>query len=348
MIFKGVRLATQQEERSRLAFLRRLGKDADVRLAWPFKPRTDNGHNGEEHRCSTGDACPDFLCVGAQKAGTSWLYRQLEAHPDFWMPPVKELHYLNSLNRTRRFGSPRSRDECDVCFLESIKNLSDQSYIDLENYGQLFRHKGAHLSGDISPAYSILNDEIIERAVNYFPNLKVIFLARDPVERAWSQLSMGLRLGMISRFDATDAEEVIRNLLNPGVLARSHPSKTVARWKRYVRPEHFRVYFFDDLEKNPAELRREILHFLGGDPDKPSGQWKPGDNNDAGTDKPRITAKVRARMAQFFEQELRACAAELGGHAKSWPTRYGFSLLLYFWDLLDDSIDLFFWCDWIC
>jgi hypothetical protein len=53
-------------------------------------------------------------------------------------------------------------------------------------------------------------------------------------------------------------------------------------------------------------------------------------------------------MAQFFEHELKVCAAELGGRAKSWPARYGFSLLLYFWDLLDDSIDLFFWCDWIC
>jgi len=50
---------------------------------------------------------------------------------------------------------------------------------------------------------------------------------------------------------------------------------------------------------------------------------------------------------KFFEHELKASAAELGGRAKSWPTRYGFSLLLYFWDLLDDSIDLLFWCDWI-
>jgi hypothetical protein len=229
-----------------------------------------------------------------------------------------------------------------------MKDLSDQSYIDLENYGQLFRHKGALLSGDISPAYSTLNDEIIERVVNHFPDLKVIFLARDPVERAWSQLSMGVRLGMISRFDATDAEEVIRNLLNPGVLIRSHPSKTVARWKRYVRPEHFRVYFFDDLEKDPAGLRRKILHFLGGDPDKPSGKLKPGDNGDAGSEKLRLTPKVRARIAQFFEQELKACALQLGGAAKNWPTRYGFSLALYFWDLLDDSIDLLFWCDWIC
>src|SRR5437762_9137707 len=283
-----------------------------MRWTLPFKPRVGDDRNGEEHHRSNGEACPDFLCVGAQKGGTSWLYRQLEPHPDFWMPPVKELHYLDNLNRTRRFRPPRSRDGCDVCFLESMKNLSAQSYIDLQNYGELFRHKGALLSGDISPAYSTLSDEVIERVVDYFPNMKVIFLARDPVERAWSQLSMGVRLGMISRFDATDAEEVIRNLLNPGVLVRSHPSKTVARWKRYVRPEHFGVYFFDDLEKNPAELRRKIVHFLGGDPNKPSGHLKPEDNNDAGRNKLRLPHKVRARMAQFFEQELKACALELG------------------------------------
>jgi hypothetical protein len=33
---------------------------------------------------------PDFLCVGVPKAGTGWLFDQLNAHPDFWMPPVKE------------------------------------------------------------------------------------------------------------------------------------------------------------------------------------------------------------------------------------------------------------------
>ncbi len=218
-----------------------------MRLAWPFKSRNGNrrngshrngnhrnGHDGygQESNGGTGQACPDFLCVGAQKAGTSWLYRQLEPHPDFWMPPVKELHYLDNLNRTKRHRPPRSKDERDTCFLESIKDLSMRSHIDLEEYGQLFCYKGPLLSGDISPAYSTLNDEIVERVVNHFPNVKVVFLARDPVERAWSQLSMGVRLGMINRFDATDPEEVIRNLLNPGVLVRSHPSKVVARWKR--------------------------------------------------------------------------------------------------------------------
>ena len=317
-----------------------------MRLAWPFKSQIDDVRNGEEHPCSTGDACPDFLCVGAQKAGTSWLYRQLEPHPDFWMPPVKELHYLDNLNRTRRLHAPRRGDERDASFLEDMNNLGARFYLDLDSYGRLFCHKGPLLSGDISPAYSTLTDEIIERVVNYFPNLKVIFLARDPVERAWSQLSMGVRLGMISPFDATDAEEVIRNLLNPGVLIRSHPSKVVARWKRYVRPESFRVYFFDDLKENPAELRRSVLLFLGGDPNKPSGKLKPDDNRDAAREKLRLTAKVRARIAQFFEQELKACAAELGGPAKRWPARYGFSVVIFLAQLVDD-FDILFWCDWI-
>jgi hypothetical protein len=107
-----------------------------------------------------------------------------------------------------------------------MENLRGRFYLDLESYGWLFCHKGALLSGDTSPAYSTLNDEIIERVVDRFPELKVIFLARDPVERAWSQLSMGMRLGTISPFNITDPEEVIRNLLNPGVLIRSHPARS--------------------------------------------------------------------------------------------------------------------------
>src|SRR6266481_6234048 len=259
-----------------------------VRWNWPFKTRNGNGNhhngadrNGGEVNGFTGDACPDFLCVGAQKAGTSWVYRQLEPHPDFWMPPVKELHYLDQLNRTKRFHTPRCGDARDTSFLESMESLRGRFYLDLESYGLLFCHKGPLLSGDISPAYSTLNDEIIERVVDGFPNVKVIFLARDPVERAWSQLSMGTRLGMINPFNITDPEEVVRNLLNPGVLIRSYPSKIVARWRRYVRPENFRVYFFDDLKESAAELRQSILLFLGGDPDKSSGGLKPHEDSDA-------------------------------------------------------------------
>jgi hypothetical protein len=329
-----------------LLFEWRIENNATVRWTWPFKSRIGNDRNAEDNHSSTCDAYPDFLCVGAQKAGTTWLYQQLDSHPDFWMPPIKELHYFDELCRVQRARPPRCRDERDLCFLESMKSLTAGPSIDLENYARLFEPKASLLSGDITPTYSTLSDEIIRRIVEYFPNLKVIFLARDPVERAWSHLSMEVRYRQIEPFEVTDIDDVNRNLLRRGMLLRSYPSATVARWKRHVHPELFRVYFFDDLQKNPTELRRSILYFLGADPDKRSGRLTADYNSWAGMEKLQLTDKVRSHLAQFFKHELKTCASQLGGSARQWPARYGFSIFCFFWQLAD-YLDLFVWCDWI-
>ena len=156
---------------------------------------------------------------------------------------------------------------------------------------------------------------------------------------------MGIRLQNISRFDGTDVDEVIRNLLNPGVLLRSYPSKIVARWKRHVRADLFHIFFFDDLERNPVELRRSILRFLGSDPDKLGVRSQADHVGNGQKKKIRLTDKVRSSLAQFFKEELKACATELGGPARNWPARYGFSLLYFLVGFADD-LDLFLWCDW--
>lgn len=271
-----------------------------------------------------GEAQPDFICIGGQKAGTSWLYHQLTTHPDFWMPPVKELYYFDSLSRIKRRLPPRFKDARDLLFMERLDQLSARPCLDLEEYGKLFEFKGALLSGDISPSYSMLKDDLVEEVITHFPNLKVIFLARDPVERVWSQLSMEARLETIPPFDPSHPDEVARSLLWPGVLLRSHASKIVARWRRYSGPDLFRVFFFDDLERDPVRLRRCIISFLGADPEKSSGRLGANTKSNVGKDKPFLAANVRCRIAQFFKQELKACAAELGGPAKHWPARYGF------------------------
>jgi hypothetical protein len=317
-----------------------------VRWTWPFKSHASNDRYGEDKHSSAGDACPDFLCVGAQKAGTTWLYQQLDSHPDFWMPPIKELHYFDELSRVQRARPPRCRDERDLRFLESMKSLSAEPCIDLENYARLFEPKASLLSGDITPTYSTLSDEVIRRIVEHFPNLKVIFLARDPVERAWSHLSMEVCYRQIEPFDVTDIDDVNRNFLRRGMLLRSYPSATVARWKRHVRPDLFRVYFFDDLQRNPTELRRSILHFLGANLDKRSDRLTADYNSWAGMEKLQLTDKVRSHLAQFFKKELKTCAAKLGGPARQWPARYGFSLLYFFAELID-NFDLLFSCDWV-
>ena len=318
-----------------------------MRWTWPFNRRVSNGQHKNGNRAAADGARPDFSCIGVHKGGTTWLYQQLDSHPDFWMPPLKELHYFDQLSRVQRSSSPRCRDERDVRFLESINSLSARPHLDLEHYAQLFEPKGPLLSGDISPNYSTLSNDVIRRIVAYFPNLKVIFLARDPVERVWSHLSMEVRYHQIEPFDVTDIDEVNRNLLRRGMLLRSYPSAVVARWKRYVHPDRFRIYFFDDLQKRPTELRRSILNFLGADPDKPAIRVPADHNSWARMEKLLLTDKVRSHLAQFFKKELMTCAARLGGPARNWPARYGFSLVLFLWDLLDDKIDLFFWCKWM-
>jgi hypothetical protein len=240
------------------------------------------------------------------------------------MPPVKELHYFDQLSRVQRTVRPRRRDERDLRFLERLQRLSAEPGIDLESYGRLFEPKASLRSGDISPNYSTLSNEVIRQVVGYFPNLKLIFLARDPVERVWSHLSMEVHYHQIEPFDVTNIDEVNRNLVRRGMLLRSYPSAVVARWKRYVHPEQFRVYFFDDLQSNPAELRRSILSFLDADPHKPSKRLAADYNSWTTMEKLPLTNKVRSHLAQFFKKELKTCAARLGGPARDWPARYGF------------------------
>jgi len=317
--------------------------------AWRLKNRVETPLlvTATATRPSSSEACrPDFLCIGAQKAGTTWLYRQLRVHPDFWMPPRKEIRYFDKLGRRRSDSLPRTADERDSRFFETMESLSAQSFFDLEGYGQLFESKGSLISGDISPGYSALNDEIIVQIVRHFPRLKVIFVARDPVERAWSQLLMGVRLQRTNPFDISDADEVIRRLLHPGVLLYSYPSRIIARWRRYVPPNQFQIYFFDELQKSPALFFGSIVRFLGGDPEKASST--PEIMKKVNSEQElQFSEKVRSRMVGFFESELKACAKQFGGPARQWPGRYGLSLLLLFFSTFDNFLDIIVGFDWM-
>jgi hypothetical protein len=274
------------------------------------------------------DGHPDFLCVGAQKAGTTWLYHQLNCHPEFWMPTVKELHYLDEMSHSRLPSSAiwreaAVRDQRDQRFVDAMRALCSKGFFDLRGYGRLFAPKGELLSGDIGPVSSVVPEEMIAAIMDYFPQLKIVFIARDPVEQVWSALSMAVRNGNLPPFDVNDPRVIAEHLFHPDILCRSFPSMIVARWRRHVPPTQLGLWFFDDLQAGAAKVRAEILRFLGADPEK--SRTRADERINEERKKLPMSAEVREQIARFFARELRACASELGGAAVDWPARYGLS-----------------------
>ncbi len=285
---------------------------------------------------------PDFLCIGMQKAGTVWAFDQLQYHPDFWMPPVKEIHYLDRENpklgnarkvlarvrKQRKKNKTRSLhrrawDERDIEFLTQAVSMAGKPQ-DLDEYATLFRFKDGLVAGDVTPSYSGLGDDVIAAVGRRFPTIKVFLLVRDPVSRLWSQICMADRR---EKFDRTlmDRPDKFREFLEAHAPFQKvgFPARIAENWERNAPKVAFRHFFFDDIASNPDEVRRSVIGFLGGDPDKSSGEIKADHNRKAAARKLELTDNIRAVIADFFKDEIKACAARFGGHANAWAARYG-------------------------
>jgi len=289
-------------------------------------------------------AGPDFVCVGAQKAGTQWLYDQLAWHPQFWMPPVKELHYLDrgsfrrhqrsaaGLRRRARLGLPlvnavrrrqsyRPLESRDLDFLDRYVDLLGRKQVDLDGYAGLFAGRGGAIAGDVTPGYSRLGEDEIAAFAARFPAARVIYLARDPIERVWSHLLMTARRG--KTMDRVGFERAVKFAARPMVRLRCTNTEVILRWRRHMPAGRVGVFLFDDIRDRPAEVRRDILRFLGADPEQASGPLPAGFNRKSKDRKLPLPDDVRAALAAAFAEELRASAAMLGGAAASWPAKYG-------------------------
>ncbi len=154
--------------------------------------------------------------VGAQKAGTSWLFDQLSRHPDVHFEPPsdrsKELHYWDSvrspftekfavfarqtLARTDRLrGVARLREVVDpkarrarlraARYEALLSGLSRADHTAYAAYLALSRH-GQRVVGDFTPRYALLGSDTYAEMAAIHPNARFIFVMRDPVDRLWS------------------------------------------------------------------------------------------------------------------------------------------------------------------
>lgn len=224
------------------------------------------------------DRYPDFLCIGAQKAGTTWLSRNLVMHPEIWMPPKKEVHYFDHIDDPPMhplccFLSPKLRTQFKWQMKAVIKNLSfvdlrwNMNYFfgsrDDDWYRSLFTRGTGKVVGEITPAYSTLDKEKVRYVYHLMPEAKILFLLRNPIERAWSHAVMDLSVLAGRSVHTIDEAEFIRHFDSRESRLRGDYQGVIDNWLSVYPEKQFFIGFIEDVARQPEELLRSIFRFLG-------------------------------------------------------------------------------------
>lgn len=216
--------------------------------------------------------------VGAQKAGTTWLYDFLGRHAQVAISPIKELHYFDVVHRPdlcgfwsehfRRdmVGLLRSLASGGTASTLQLHNLMDRVRMDsdahayLEYFDRLATY-GRRVVGEITPSYSIMPEtgfaDMRDMISASGAKPRIIFIMRDPAERFWSQCRMRAALKEEERTAAQICDDSLRD---PGFVDRGRYDWTIARLQRVFPGESLLFLFYEDMFQD-ASIKR-ICDFL--------------------------------------------------------------------------------------
>ncbi len=221
---------------------------------------------------------PLFLCIGAQKAGTSWLYSNLVQHPSIWMPPVKELHFFNHVFVPEHRGWTRwhihngvnraikwhveNHDKVDLAFLKYLTDLGTEELFTEAWYRRAFERPGAHgkITGDITPEYSTIPRQGIAYLRQLLGAVKIIYIIRNPVDRALSQIRMNMERRSIPKPNEEQWKEAIESW---DVENRGDFKSYVPQWEAMFAPGDILFLNYLGLKSDPQATIRTVERFLG-------------------------------------------------------------------------------------
>jgi hypothetical protein len=280
---------------------------------------------------------PDFLCIGQQRAGSTWLFDQLKFHPNLWLPPAKALHYLDgrfpdatllkaavaascSIDAHGELSGARAKS--DRAFFAAVRAALNEPH-SLDVYARLFRFKGERLAGEITPTYCNLDVDDVRSLLARFPFLKVILLVRDPIERLWSEVSDQVHSGILEPDVLSDPRRFERFLAASPASRQSFATHIAQTWLNAIADgEQVFMVCFDEIVTRPRAVLREVLSFLGVYPFF-TGPLALDLNRKEGARKSVMPSAIRRVLISHFAEELYASGEMFGGAAKSWPARYG-------------------------
>lgn len=189
---------------------------------------------------------PNFVCLGAQKAGTTTMHDILKQHPDIYLPENKEAPFFNN----------------DKAYKKGLEWWMNEYFSDYD---------GKKLLGVMTPEY-LYYDEIPDRIFRDFgPDIKLIIILRQPVDRAYSNYLMSKRRGYeLLPFNEAVEQETER--IKKGELERTYLSyilrgKYVEQIKRYLnlfeKDQILFLCFETDIRNNLKDTMLKVQSFIG-------------------------------------------------------------------------------------
>lgn len=172
---------------------------------------------------------PNFLFIGPDKSGSTWLYEALKHHRQVFLPGVKELFFFDQ--------------------------FYDRGW---SWYSSYFRNAGEQhrVVGEICHDY-LFSPLACQRIAHDLPNVKLMVCLREPVQRAFSEYLYRFKVGDLACEFETALEEA-DELIDHGRYA-----KYLNHYLRVFRREQILVAVFDDLAANPQQFFDTLCDFLG-------------------------------------------------------------------------------------
>jgi hypothetical protein len=201
---------------------------------------------------------PDFLILGPQRTGTSWLFRHLAAHPEVFLPREKETYFFSTLGEPdkAKFRYPNLS-----AYLRGA--MSDSPFYKLrKKLRSGFRYAPKTL-GDATASYAILEPEVIREIRLINPEIRALLMLRESIDRVRSHTRKSLTAHTGRSIEEVEFEEFDKFLRAGGQLKKASYREMIANWSAELQPKNLMIAEFSQIAEAPQQLLAEILKFLG-------------------------------------------------------------------------------------
>lgn len=206
---------------------------------------------------------PNFIVIGAAKAGTDALCSYLDQHPDIFMSPNKEPMFFVADGQTEiPYRGPGDRE---------VLARFEHWVPTLDRYRDLFAGVTTEKAIGEGSTWYLYDEQAPNRIQAQVPQARLIAVLRNPVDRAYSAYTMLLRDGRESLGDFARALEAEDERVRRGWEPIWHYrrmglySQQVRRYQDLFPADQLRFVIYDDFNARPGDVLTDLFRFLGVD-----------------------------------------------------------------------------------